>query len=92
MPTSFKSSASKPKLLEELEELVLRRRWILRELKRFEEKYGMDSREFYEKWVKGLLPEPEDPEVHGDFMVWQGLVEELHSTEEKLKRLLGEKG
>jgi hypothetical protein len=52
-------------LLEELEELVLRRRWILRELKRFEEKYGMDSGEFYEKWVKGLLPEPEDPGFAG---------------------------
>jgi len=63
--------------LSKVEELVMKRKWIIQELRRFEEKYRMSSVEFYEKWRKGEIPEPEDPEVHGDFMVWSGLVEEL---------------
>ena len=69
-----------------LEELILRRRWLAAEIKKFEEKYGMSSRDFYEKWSKGLLPEPLDPDVHGDFMIWYGLIEELNKVEEELKR------
>ena len=76
--------------IDAVEKLLAKRRWILKELRRFEEKYGMTSREFYEAWSKGLLPEPEDPEVHGDFMVWAGLIEELEELEkeliEKIKR------
>jgi len=71
-----------------LEELILRRRWLLAEIKKFEEKYGISSRDFYEKWSKGLLPEPVDPEVHGDFMIWLGLIEELDKVQEELKRRL----
>ena len=71
-----------------LEELILRRRWLIAEIKKFEEKYGISSRDFYEKWGKGLLPEPLDPEVHGDFMIWYGLIEELNKVEEELKRKL----
>jgi len=69
-----------------LEELILRRRWLIAEIKKFEEKYGISSRDFYEKWRKGLLPEPLNPEVHGDFMIWYGLIEELNKVEEELKR------
>jgi len=69
-----------------LEELILRRRWLIAEIKKFEEKYGISSREFYEKWSKGLLPEPLNSEVHGDFMIWYGLIEELNKVEEELKR------
>ncbi len=69
----------------EVEERVLKRRWVLEELKRFEKKYGMSSREFYEAWSKGLLPEPDDPEIHGDFTVWAGLVEELEKLEKALQ-------
>ncbi len=75
-------------ILEVLEELILRRRWLIAEIKKFEEKYGMSSRDFYEKWSKGLLPEPMDPEAHGDFMIWYGLIEELNNVEEELKRKL----
>ena len=75
-------------MLEVLEELILRRRWLIAEIRKFEEKYGMSSRDFYEKWSRGLLPEPMDPEVHGDFMIWHGLIEELNSVEEELKRKL----
>ena len=75
-------------MLEILEELILRRRWLIAEIRKFEEKYGMSSREFYEKWSKGLLPEPVDPEVHGDFMIWYGLIEELNNIEEELMKRL----
>ncbi len=78
--------------IEVLEKLVLKRRWILGELKRFEEKYGMNSREFQEKWARGLIPEPLDPEVHGDFMVWSGLVEELERVENEIKKLVEKRG
>lgn len=76
--------------LEEIEELVLRRKWLLSELRRFEEKYGMDSEEFIRSWREGLIPEPDDPEIHGDFVVWEALVEELEVVEGKL-RSLGER-
>ncbi|MCE4626367.1 MAG: hypothetical protein F7B78_01795 [Desulfurococcales archaeon] len=71
-----------------VEKLILRRRWLLEEIKKFEKKYGIDSRDFYDKWRKGLLPEPLDPEVHGDFMIWYGLIEELNSIEDELKKRL----
>ncbi|MCE4606777.1 MAG: hypothetical protein F7B59_05545 [Desulfurococcales archaeon] len=73
------------KKLNRVESLVLRRRWILGEIKRFEAKYGMSSSEFIEKWRRGVIPEPDDPEVHGDFMVWQGLIEELNLVEKELE-------
>jgi len=71
-------------VIDAVEKLLAKRRWLLGELRRFEEKYGMSSREFYEAWRKGLLPEPDDPEVHGDFTVWAGLVEELEELEKEL--------
>ena len=33
---------------------------------------------------EGLIPEPEDPEVHGDFLAWEALIEELREVEERL--------
>ena len=71
-----------------VEKLVLRRRWLIKEIKRFERKYGINSRDFYEKWGKGLLPEPLDPETHGDFVIWYGLVEELNRVERELGKRL----
>ena len=47
----------------------------------------MDSEEFIRSWREGLIPEPEDPEIHGDFMVWEALFEELEKVEEKLRSL-----
>ena len=55
--------------ISEIEELILRRRWITEQLKMFEEKYKMETSEFLDSWGKGLIPEPEDPDIHGDFMV-----------------------
>jgi len=71
-----------------VEKLVLRRRWLIKEIKKFERKYGINSKDFYEKWSKGLLPEPLDPETHGDFMIWYGLVEELNNVEKELEKKL----
>lgn len=36
----------------------------------------------------GLIPEPEDSGIHGDFIVWEGLIEGLKSVENRLKRTL----
>jgi len=74
-------------VVDAVERLLAKRRWLLMELQGFEEKYGMKSREFYEAWRKGLLPEPEDPEAHGDFTVWAGLVEELEELEKELEEI-----
>lgn len=73
----------------EVEEIVKKRRWILEELKKFEQKYSMKSSDFYEKWSRGDIPEPSDPEIHGDFTVWAGLVEELRELEKKLSEIIG---
>ena len=83
MSTKARSGAA-TSAIDTVEKLLVKRKWILKELQKFEEKFGMTSREFYEAWSKGLLPEPEDPEVHGDFMVWAGLIEELKTLEKEL--------
>jgi len=75
--------------LEDIERLVLRRKWLLSELRKLEEKYSMDSGEFIKSWREGLIPEPEDPEIHGDFVIWEALVEELEKVEGKLRSLGG---
>jgi len=82
-------SGAASKVVDAVERLLARRRWLLEELRRFEEKYGVTSREFYEAWRKGLIPEPSDPEVHGDFTVWAGLVEELEELEKELPEKTG---
>ena len=79
-----------PAVLEVVEELVMKRRWLLDEVKKFERKYGIDSQDFYEKWSNGLLPEPDDSEIHGDFVIWYGLIEELHRVEQELRKMLKE--
>lgn len=71
-----------------VERLIAKRRWVLRELRKFEKRYKMTSREFYEAWRKGLLSEPEDSEMHGNFMVWAGLAEELEELEKELLKTL----
>jgi len=82
-------SGAASQVIDVVERFLARRRWLLEELRRFEEKYGMTSRELCEAWRRGLLPEPEDPEVHGDFTVWAGLVEELEELEKELPEKTG---
>lgn len=48
-------------VIEVVEELMMRRRWLLNEIRRFEERYGIDSRDFYEKWNRRLLPSLKTP-------------------------------
>jgi len=40
-------------MLEALEKLILRRRWLIAGTRKFEEKV-LSSKEFYEKWSRGL--------------------------------------
>jgi len=70
--------------VEEVEELLAKRRWVLRELRRFGERYGMSTEEFIEAWRSARIPEPEDPELHGDFIAWEALAEELEQLEKRL--------
>ena len=72
--------------VEVVESLIKKRRWILEQLKSFEEKYGLSTEEFINAWKKGALPEPDDPDMHGDFIVWEGLHDELLKIEKELKR------
>jgi len=74
------------KTIENIEDLLKRRRWILEQLRFFEKKYNMSTKEFINAWKKGSLPEPDDPDMHGDFMVWEGLYDELTRIEEELRR------
>jgi len=71
---------------EVFEELLARRRWLLRELKNFEERYGMPTGEFVEAWRRGEIPEPEDPDLLAEFMSWETLYEALRRLEERIER------
>ena len=74
------------KAIEEIEDLLEKRRWILERLRLFEKKYNISTKEFVNAWKRGSLPEPDDPDIHGDFMVWKGLYDELIKIEEELRR------
>ena len=65
------------KFIKAVEDLLERRRWILEQLGFFEKKYNMSTKEFVKAWKKSSLPELDDPDMHGDFMVWEGLYDEL---------------
>ena len=75
-------------LLKILDKLFEKRRWLLSQLRIFEEKYKMKTNEFIEKWRNGEFPEPEDPEVHGDFLIWEGLAEDLESVEREISHYI----
>jgi len=77
-------------LIEELEVLkkeIDLRDWILGELKRFEAKYGISTKEFIEKWRAQKIPEPEDYKLLEEFLEWEGLFESLEKVDEELKEL-----
>jgi len=79
-------------VLRVLDELFERRRWLLSQLKVFEKKYKMKTHEFLEKWRHSKIPEPEDPEIHSDFLIWEGLAEDLEKVENEISRYItGEK-
>ncbi|MEX0567613.1 MAG: hypothetical protein Q6363_000435 [Candidatus Njordarchaeota archaeon] len=80
------------KILGILDKLFEKRRWLLSQLRALEEKYKMKTKDFLEKWRNGEFPEPEDPEIHSDFMIWEGLAEDLKKVESEISRYIsGEK-
>ena len=79
------AAAGSEAALHPLERLLAERRWLLSELRRFEERYGMSTREFVEAWRSGRIPEPEDVEVLEDFMSWETLYEALLRVEARIR-------
>jgi len=53
------------------------------DLKAFEEKYQVSSREFYEQYRQGKMGDNED------YMLWAGLIEILENDEKQLQGLEG---
>ncbi len=75
-------------LIEELDSIKKKielRDWVLGELKGFESKYGMKTKDFTEKWHSKEIPEPEDHVLLEEFLEWEGLSESLYKVESELK-------
>jgi len=63
------------------------REWVLSELKNFESKYGMTTRDFIEKWTSNEIPEPEENALLQEFLEWEGLSISLQKVENELKEI-----
>lgn len=61
------------------------RDWVLSELKQFESKYGMKTREFINKWRLKEIPEPEEHSLLEEFLEWEGLSDTLADVEKELR-------
>lgn len=73
----------------ELEQLVREIHWIEWQLRVFEDKYGVLSRDFYEAMEAGELSEfddGEEPHFH-DFLEWHGLYKIWLSREQTYREL-----
>ena len=70
-----------------LKQKISQRDWILDELKQFEIKYGLSTKDFIEKWRSRKIPEPEDHIILEAFLEWEGLFESLEKIENELKDL-----
>jgi len=75
------------KVIDTLRKKIELRDWILNELEKYEEKFGLDSKEFAIKWQKGEIPEPDNHELLEEFLEWDALVEALEKIEEELKEI-----
>ncbi len=73
--------------ISELENLIEKRKWLVRRIREREKRYGLSTREFLEAWRSGRLPEPEDAEALEDFLGWEADAEELGSLEERLRSI-----
>lgn len=74
----------------ELEQLVREIHWIEWQLRVFEDKYGVLSRDFYEAMEAGELSEfddGEEPHFH-DFLEWHGLYKIWLRREQMYRELL----
>ena len=63
------------------------REWVLIELKNFESKYGMTTKDFVEKWTSNEIPEPEEHALLQEFLEWEGLAESLQNVENELREI-----
>ena len=71
--------------IDTLKQKISLRDWLLLELKKLEDKFGLSTNEFIDKWKKNTIPEPEDPDTLEDFLEWEGLFESLEKVEKELK-------
>lgn len=74
----------------ELQRLVREIHWIEWQLRTFEDKYGVLSRDFYQAMESGQLSEFDDgdePHFH-DFLEWHGLYKVWLKREETYRQLL----
>ena len=77
-------------LIEEIDTIKKKidlREWLLGELKNFESKYGMLTKNFVEKWQSKRIPEPEDHVLLEEFLEWEGLSESLQNADNELKEI-----
>jgi len=77
-------------LIEEIDTIKKKidlREWLLSELKSFESKYGMLTKNFVEKWQSKRIPEPEDHVLLEEFLEWEGLSESLQNADNELKEI-----
>jgi len=77
-------------LIEELDKIQKKfnlREWVLSELKNFESKYGMITKDFIEKWTSNEIPEPEEHDLLQEFLEWEGLSISLQKVESELKKI-----
>jgi hypothetical protein len=74
----------------ELRQLIREIHWIEWQLRSFEEKYGLLSKDFYEAMEAGQLSEFDDDESpqFGDFLEWHGLYKVWLSREQTYRDLL----
>ena len=63
------------------------REWVLNELKNFESKYGMTTKDFIEKWTINEIPEPEEHDLLQEFLEWEELSISLQKVESELKEI-----
>ncbi len=74
----------------ELQQLVREIHWIEWQLRTFEDKYGVLSRDFYQGMESGQLSEfddGEEPHFH-DFLEWHGLYKVWLKREQAYRELL----
>jgi hypothetical protein len=74
----------------ELRELVREMHWIEWQLRAFEDRYGLLSRDFYQAMESGQLAEFDDDESpqFTDFLEWHGLYKVWLSREQTYRDLL----
>jgi hypothetical protein len=74
----------------ELKQLVREMHWIEWQLRSFEDKYGLLSRDFYQAMESGQLSEFDDDESpqFTDFLEWHGLYKVWLSREQTYRDLL----